>query len=138
VGKASISNMTVSCPSRRRPKSPCYGPFVGCGRPIRDPSGSSLPVPYARAILPPSLAPYCQKGLPSWLPPGPCQLAPYCYSPGGTILLLVVGWHPLCTVAQLPSLPSPTVSPLGYAQLWYCTASVADDNGLGPSTCTFL
>jgi len=33
------------------------------------------------------------------------QLAHYCYSPASTILLIIVGWHPFCSVAPLATLP---------------------------------
>jgi len=51
------------------------------------------------AILPPSssrfcpLAPYCYHPLPGWHPTAHHRLAPNCYSPAGTLLLLT-GWHP--------------------------------------------
>ena len=79
--------------------------------------GASL---FAILPLPPSrfrpLAPYCPI---SWhltaknppqagtlLLPPPHRLAPYCYSPAGTLLLIFVGWHPLCSVAPLALSPS--------------------------------
>jgi len=86
MGKASVSNITVLSRSRRRPKSPCYGPFVGCGSPARDPSSTPLPVPSAGTVLPHKLAPYCWNSSPSWHPTAPPP-------PAGT-LLLSTGWHP--------------------------------------------
>jgi len=75
---------------------------------------------FAILPLPPSrfrpLAPYCpitwhlttenppQAG--TLLLPPPQRLASYCYSPAGTLLLLVVGWHPLGSVAPLALSPS--------------------------------
>jgi len=80
--------------------------------------------PFAILPLPPSrfcpLAPYCPI---SWhltakppLPAGtlllpPLWLAPYCYSPAGILLLIVVGWHPLCPVAPLALLPLRSFGP---------------------------
>jgi len=89
------------------------------------------------AILPPppswfcQLALYCYTSLLSWYPTAPHRLASYCYSAASTLLLIIVGWHPLCLVAPLASLQSHIVGPLGYAQLWYCTTSVAASNALG-------
>jgi len=40
-----------------------------------------------------------------WHPTATLRLAPYCYPPAGTLLLIVVGWHPLCPVAPLALLP---------------------------------
>jgi len=131
MGKALVSNITVSSRSRRRPKSPCYGPFVGSGYPARDPSSTPLPVPSAGTVLPHKLAPYCYFNSPAgslllnphrlapycyspagtlllltgWHPTATHRLAPYCYSPAGTLLLIIVGWHPLCSVAPLAPLP---------------------------------
>jgi len=43
---------------------------------------------------------YCSILLAGWHPTAPHRLAPYCYIPAGT-LLLIVGWHPLCPVGPL-------------------------------------
>jgi len=82
--------------------------------------------------LPPSssrfcpLAPYCYTLLPGWHPTAPRRLAPYCYTSAGTLLLIVVGWHPLCPVAPLAYLSPSIVRPfLSYTWLLYSTASVA-------------
>jgi len=40
-----------------------------------------------------------------WHPTATLPLAPYCYFPAGTLLLIVVSWHPLCPVAPLTHLP---------------------------------
>jgi len=88
-------------------------------------------------ILPPPpfqffpLAPYCCTHLLGWHPSAPPRLAPYCYSPAGILLLIVVGWHPLCPVSVLASLSLLFVALLlGYTQSCYCTASVAAPNAL--------
>jgi len=92
------------------------------------------------AILPSStswfgpLAPYCLTPLLGCYPTAPHRVAPYCYSPAGTQLLLVVGWYPLFPVAPLASLSSPMVAVLlWYAQSWYRTASVAAANAFHQS-----
>jgi len=94
VGKTSVSNMKVSSQSGRLPKSPCYGPFVGCGSPVGDPSSSTVPVLSASTVLPPSLEPYCLTSplastlllLTGWHPSAAHRLAPYCCSQAGTLL----------------------------------------------------
>jgi len=60
-----------------------------------------LPVPPSRFS---PLAPYCPI---SWhlTASSTPRLAPYCYSPAGTLLLVIVGWHPLCSVAPLARVP---------------------------------
>jgi len=69
------------------------------------------------AILPLSssrfypLAPYCYHPLPGWHPTAHHRLAPYCYSPAGTLLLIVVGGHPLCPVAPLAIYRSDRLAP---------------------------
>jgi len=42
---------------------------------------------------------------PGWHPTAPLWLAPYCYSPAGTLLLIIVDWYPLCPVAPLAHPP---------------------------------
>jgi len=51
------------------------------------------------------LAPYCSVPLLCRHSPAPQWLAPYCYTSAGTLLLIVVGWHPLCPVAPLAFYP---------------------------------
>ena len=41
----------------------------------------------------------------------PLWLAPYCYSPAGTLVLIVVGWHPFCPVAPLALYASDLLAP---------------------------
>ena len=65
----------------------------------------------ALATRPPSsspccpLAPYFHTPLTSWQPTAHHRLTPSCYSPAGTLLLIVVGWHPLGLVAPVALLP---------------------------------
>jgi len=42
MGKATVGNISVPSRYCYDPKSPCYGLFVGCGKPARDPSFSLL------------------------------------------------------------------------------------------------
>jgi len=44
MGKATVSNISVTPWPHHHPKSPCYGLFVGCGSPGCDPSFSRLAV----------------------------------------------------------------------------------------------
>ena len=92
MGKASVSNITVPlgfAVVRKALAMACY---------------SVVASPLAILHLPPSrfcpLAPYCPI---SWhlTASHPPLLAPYCYSLAGTLLLLLLGWHPLCPVAPL-------------------------------------
>ena len=111
MGKALVSKITVWSRSRRRPKRPCYGRLSV--------------VASAFAILPPSPSRFRPLALYSpfsWqltpdnsplagTPTAPHGLVPYCYSPAGTLLLLFLGWHPLCPVALLTYLPPPIRRP---------------------------
>ena len=87
MGKASVTNITVSLCFFLVPNALAMAPLSVVASP--------------RAILPPStsrfrpLAPYCPiswhltaKPLPGWHPTALPWLAPYCYSPAGTLLLL--------------------------------------------------
>jgi len=98
MGKASVSNITVLLGLVVVPKALAMARLSA--------------VASLLAILPPSssrfcpLAPYCYHPLPGWHPTAHHLLAPYCYSPAGTLLLIVVGWHPLCLVVPLAIYPS--------------------------------
>jgi len=84
MGKASVSIITVWSRSCRRPKSPCYAPFVGLGYPARDPSTSPLPV-FLRWHRTALLA-------------GTFLLT----SPPASPLLLLTGWHPTARWLRSP------------------------------------
>jgi len=122
IGQGSVSNITVSLSFVVVPKALSMA---------RLPVVASL---LAILRLPPSrfclLAPYCYTPLPGWHPTAPRRLAPYCYSPAGTILLIVIGWHPLFPVGPLTTLPPRLLDFLGYALSWYCTLSVTFANAL--------
>jgi len=106
MGKASVSNITVSLGFVVVPKALAMALFLVVASPL--------------AILPPPtsqfcpLAPYCPISwhltaipTPGWHATAPHQLARYCYSLAGTLLLLS-GWH--------PTAPPPIGRPfLGYA-----------------------
>ena len=100
MGKALVGNITVSLGFVVIPKALAMASLS---------AAASL-----FAILPPStswfcpLALSCYIPLPDWPPTAPRRLAPYCYTSAGTILLIVVGWHPLCPVAPLAYLLSPS------------------------------
>jgi len=104
LGKASVSNITVPLG------------FIVVSKALamaRLSAAASL-----LAILPLSssrfcpLAPYCYHRVPGWHPTAHHRLAPYCYSPAGTLLLIVIGWHPLCLVAPLDMyLSNPLAAP---------------------------
>ena len=51
------------------------------------------------SLLPPFLP------LSGWHPTAPHWLAPYCYCPAGTLLLIIVDWHPHCLVPPVTHLP---------------------------------
>ena len=105
MGKASVSNITVPLGFAVAPKALAMARW------------SVVASPFVILPLPPSrfcpLAPYCpiswhltaKNSSPGWHPTAPLWLAPYCYSPAGTLLLIVVGWHPLCPVAPHAHLP---------------------------------
>ena len=112
MGKASVSNITVLLGFAVAPKA------IAMAR------ESVVASPLAILPLPPSrfrpLAPYCplswhltaKNSAPGWHPTAPrLGLAPYCYSPAGTLLLIIVGWHPLCLVAPLAFYPSDRLAP---------------------------
>jgi len=97
MGKASVSNITVSLGFVVVPKSLAMARLSAAASLF-----TILPLSLSRFC---PLAPYCYHPLPGWHPTAHHRLAPYCYSPAGTLLLLVVGWHPLCPVAPLAYLP---------------------------------
>jgi len=123
MGKVSVSNITGSLGFVVVPKA------LAMARSSATASLLTLLPPPPSWFCP--LALYCYTSLVGWYPTAPHRLAPYCYSAASTLLLIIVGWHPLCPVAPLASLQSPIVRPLGYAPMWYCTASVAASNALG-------
>jgi len=103
MGKALVSNITVSLGLVVIPKAlamPCLS------------AAASL---FAILLLSSSrfcpLAPYCYHPLPGWHPTATHRLASYCYSPAGTLLLIIIGWHPLCPVAPLAIYPSDRLAP---------------------------
>ena len=103
MGKALVSNITVSSRSRRHSKALAMARL------------SVVASPLAILPLPPSqfrpLAPYCPLSWPLTAIP-PQRLAPYCSSPAGTILLLLPGWHPTANYRWLASpLPSGSARP---------------------------
>jgi len=85
MGKASVSNITVSLG------------FVVIPKALAMARLSAAAILFA--IIPLSsfrfcpLAPYCYHSLPSWHPTAHHQLASYCSSSAGTLLLLI-SWHP--------------------------------------------
>jgi len=97
MGKASVSNIVVSLGFVVVPKALAMARLSAAARLF-----TILPLSSSQFCL---LAPYCYHPLPGWHPTALHRLAPYCYSPAGTLLLIVVGWHPLCSVAPLAPLP---------------------------------
>ena len=99
MGKASVSNITVSSLLFFVPKALAMARLSAFASPL--------------AILhpPPSrfrrLPPYCPI---SWhLTANPLhRLAPYCSAPAGTLLLIIVGWHPLSLWLRSPTCLSPS------------------------------
>jgi len=103
MGKASVSNITVTHGFVIVPKALAMA---------RLSAGASLLaiLPLSSSLFSP-LAPYCYHPLPGWHPTAYHRLAPYCCSPAGTLLLIVVGWHPLCPVAPLAIYPPDRLAP---------------------------
>ena len=129
MGKASVSNITFSLGFGTVPKALFMAPLSVLVSPLAI-------LPQHRSQFSP-LAPYCPLSWhptawhPSgWHPTISLQLGPFCYPSAGTLLLRVVGSHPLGPVAPLATLLSPRVVSLGYAQLWYCPALGAASNTL--------
>jgi len=89
MGKASVSNITVSSPLLVVPKALAMARLSVVASLL-----AILPLPPSRFR---PVAPYCPI---SWhLTANPLyRLASYCSSPAGTLLLIIVGWHPLCLV----------------------------------------
>jgi len=153
MGKASVSNITVPLGFVIVPKALAMA---------RLSAAASL-----LAILPPSssrfcpLAPYCYHPLPGWHPTAHHRLAPYGYSPAGTVLPLT-GWHRTAHHRWLASpppggsaryLPFPSVGPSSVTPSrgialppWLCPTPWIDvmtcltvQHGFGgPSTGVFL
>jgi len=103
MGKATVNNIVVSLGLVVVPKAIAMARVSAAPRLF-----AILPLSSSRFCL---LAPYCYHPLPGWHRTAHHQLAPYCYSPAGTLLLIVVGWHPLCPVAQLAIYPSDRLAP---------------------------
>ena len=93
MGKASVSNITVSLGFVVVPKALAMARLSAAASLL-----AILPLSSSRFS---PLAPYCYHPLPGWHPTAHHRLAPYCYSPAGTLLLIIVGRHPLCPVAPL-------------------------------------
>jgi len=103
MGKVSVSNITVSLGFVVVPKALAMACLLA--------AASFL------AILPLSssqfcpLVPYCFHPLPGWHPTARHRLAHSCYLSAGTLLLIVIGWHPLYPVAPLAIYPSDRLAP---------------------------
>jgi len=97
MGKGSVSNITVSLGFVVVPKALAMARLSGAASLF-----AILPLSFSRFC---PLAPYCYHPLPGWHPTAYSRLGPYCFSPAGTLLLIVVGWHPLCPLAPLANLP---------------------------------
>jgi len=61
-------------------------------------------------LSPSWLASYCPLPI-GWHPTATLPLAPYCYTPAGTLLLIVMAWHPLCPLAPHAFYPLRSVDP---------------------------
>ena len=99
MGKASVSNITVSLSFVVVPKALAMARLSAAASLF-----ATLPLSSSRFC---PLAMYCYHPLSGWHPTALHRLAPYCYCLAGTLLLIVVGWHPLCPVAPLAYLLSP-------------------------------
>jgi len=86
MGKASVSNITVPLGFVVVPKA------LGMARLSAAASFFVILPPSSSQFCP--LALYCYHPLPGWHPTATHRLAPYCYSPAGTLLPLLTGWHP--------------------------------------------
>ena len=128
MGKASVSHITVPVGFVVVPKALAMARLLAAASllAILPPSSSRFcpPAPYCYHPLPgrhPTahhwLAPYCYSPagtillLTGWHHTATHRLTPYCYSPAGTLLLILVGWHHLCPVAQLAIYPSDRLAP---------------------------
>jgi len=103
MGKALVSNITVSLGLVVAPKALAMARLSAAASLF-----VILPLSSSRFCL---LAPYCYYPLPGWHPTAHHWLAPYCYSSAGTLLLIVVGGHPLCPGAPLAIYPSDRLAP---------------------------
>ena len=103
MGKASVSNIMVSLGFVVFPKALAMARLSAAASLL-----AILPLSPSRFC---PLALYCYHPLPGWHPTGHHWLAPYCYSPAGTLLVIVVAWHPLCLVAPLAVYPCDRLAP---------------------------
>jgi len=104
MGKASVSNITVLLGFAVIRKALAMARSSVVASPL-----AILPLPPAGSVCWHRTAPKAGTLLvillPGWHPSALHRLAPYCYSPAGTLLLIIVGWHPLCPGAPLAPLP---------------------------------
>jgi len=103
MGKASVSNIVVSLGFVVVPKALAMARLSAA-------AGLFAILPLSSSRFCP-LALYCYHPLPGWHPTAYHWVAPYCYSPAGTPLLIVVGWHLLCPVAPLAIYTSNRLAP---------------------------
>jgi len=103
MGKASVSNITVWLGFVVVPKALAMAHLSAAASLL-----AILPLSSSRFC---PLAPYCYHPLPGWHPTAHHRVAPYCYSSAGTLLLIVIGWHPLCPVAPLAIYPADRLAP---------------------------
>ena len=153
MGKASVSNITVPLGLVVVQKALAMARLSAAASLF-----AILPLSFCRFC---PLAQYCYHSLPGWHPTARHRLAPYCYSPTGTLLLLT-GWHPTAhrrwLASPLPGgsargLPFRSVGPSSVTPsrgialpAWLCPTSWIDvmtcltvHHGLGgPSTGVFL
>jgi len=111
MGKASVSNITVSLGFVVVPKALAMARLSAAAilfaiRPLS--SSLFLPRPPTATLLSP---PGTLLLITGWHPTPNHRRAPYCYSPAGTLLLIVVSLHALCPVAPLAIYPSDPLAP---------------------------
>jgi len=103
MGKASVSNIVVALGFVVIPKALARARLSAAASFF-----AILPLSSSRFC---PLAPYSYHPLPGSHPTAHHRLAPYCRSLAGTLLLIVVGWHPLYPVAPLAIYPSDRLAP---------------------------
>jgi len=103
MGKAAVSNIVVSLGFVVVPKALAMARLSAAASLL-----AILPLSSSRFC---PLAPSCYHPLPGWHPTAHHGLVPYCYSPARTLLLIVVGWHPICPVAPLAIYPLDRLAP---------------------------